>query len=228
MLEIDKPFGILRFADGWTRRQRQYVDAVIIEKGLRVFSYPANAYVLVGQGEEIALVSQYAIDARGNTAMLLRDLVETDDPARCAFDITLATAVTKAAPIEYDLHIWGTRSSDRHWLSGGASVLTENGSKWQNGSKTFIAPLAKWSRKDVIAALKTYGIDWQQPTDNMDTGNVEACTRCLQGGEMRLCPKTKAYIPARQWDKEGNTKLIRQILGVNDDGIHKVHRQNGG
>lgn len=209
MLEQRKPFGILRFDDGWTRDQRKVVDKVIMEKHLQVFSYPANAHILVGEGDEYGLVSRYAIDGFGNTAMLVKDLV--DDPKRCCFDIKLDVPKQRAAPLEWEVHIRGTRSDDRHWLNQDRTLIPPK-SKRNIGQKQFRFPLARWTREEVWAALKTYGIDWQKPSDEMDTGNIATCFSCIKTTERVFCPKKGAEIDGVKWDKAVNTAMIRQVL----------------
>ena len=210
LLEAKRPFGILRFEDGWNKEQRAAVDAVIIANNLQVFSYPARSHVLCDEGE-MAMVSQYAIDGFGNTAMLGRDLV--DDPKRCAFDIKIETAKQPTAPVEFDLHIWGTRGDDKHWIFGEEPIL-HGESGWKVGDKDFIAPLAEFSRQEVIHGLREYGVVYKKPSENEDTGNVAACTRCLRSSETGkvLCPKSGEVIPTVEWDGAANTLAVRSLL----------------
>jgi predicted phosphoadenosine phosphosulfate sulfurtransferase len=79
LLELNKPFGILRFDDGWNAAQRKAVDAVIREKNLQVFSYPALSHLLVGNDAEMSLASLYAVDFEGNGTLMIRDMVHDPD-----------------------------------------------------------------------------------------------------------------------------------------------------
>ena len=209
MLEVQKPFGVLRFDDGWDKEQKAAVDAIIIATGLQVFSYPASAHVLVAdETGDIGLVSQYAVDGNCDTAMLVRDLV--DDPNRCAIDIRLETAKEgpqTPAPIEWDLHIWGTRGDDKHWLNGEQPILRGETS-WKVGNKEFTAPLADWTREEVLEALKSYGAEPLK----VDTGNVNCCHNCLKSKGKVFCPKTGGEIDAVDWDGAENTRKVREHL----------------
>ena len=207
MLELDEPFGILTFDAAWSKEQRKQVDAVIMEKNLQVFSYPPAANVLVGQNGDLALVSQYAIDGGGNTAMLVRDLV--NDPKRCYLDLDLGLAKSGIAPIEYAVHIWGLRRDDEHWISEKPLIDSEN---QVIGNKQFLFPLAEFTKQDVIVGLKTYGVEWEQPSDKMDLGNVNCCHNCLKTDEKPFCPKTGGEIDRVDWDRTGNLEKIRAIL----------------
>lgn len=208
MLETEKPFGILMFGDGWSRDQRKQADAVIMKHDLQVFSYPPVANVLVANNGDMGLASQYAIDAAGNTAMLIRDLV--DEPSRCAFDVKLDLAKSKQAPIDYDVHIMGLKAADRHWLKGDKGLITEESR--MIGDKKFVFPLAGWSHKQVRTTLKKhYGVDL---SGDIDTGDLHACHKCLGKGETVLCPKTGQIIPTVRWDREGNLRQVREYLGA--------------
>ena len=210
MLDVKKPFGILRFEEGWNRNQQKAVDAITLKHDLQCFTYPAVSNMLVGDGEQISLMSFYAVDGYGGQAMLVKDLVH--DAKRCAFDINLESAKQKAAPIEYDLHIWGTRSDDRHWIDEGRPLLKTT--EWSIGKQRFTAPLAKWHRAEVIEALKIYGVAWQMPLDEMDGGNIMTCFNCLQTTEKTFCPKIGGDINGVKWDGQGNLKTIRKLLEV--------------
>jgi len=204
MLETEQSFGILTFEEGWSREQRKQFDAVVMEKSLQVFSYPAVSNTLVGENGEIGLVSQYAIDGYGNTAMLIRDLV--DDPSRCAFDIKLEPAKQKIAPADWDVHLMGLRLDDKHWLK--SPLITEKES--QVGSKKFLFPLAEWSQKEVRDALKThYGVDL---SGEIDLGDIGCCSNCLKSGETAFCPKQGKDIETVNWDNAGNTAQVREFL----------------
>lgn len=207
MLETKKPFGILRFEEGWSKEQKKAVDAVTLEYGLQVFSYPAVSSMLTGEGEEIGLVSFYAVDGRGNMAMLVRDLV---DGPTCAFDIKLKPAKQKTAPVEWGINVWGTRKSDFHWVNGDKPLLKTK--DWTVGNAKFTAPLADFTRKDVLDGLKRYGIDWQTQTETEDLGNISACTLCLRSTTPVICPKTGSQIDAVKWSPQENLGQVRKIL----------------
>lgn len=206
MLETGGRFSVLRFNDGWTREQSTVGDAGIHQHRRQAFSYPALRHMLVGEGEEIALVSGYAVDADGTMALLVRDIV--DDPKRCGMDERLlAKPQMRAAPAEFDVHIWGTRKDDRHWVVGD-NVPLISGPEWKVGSKTFIAPLYEWTRERVRAALKSeYGV----VVEGVDTGDLRCCTNCLRSARA-YCPKVDQDIDGVIWDAEGNLSQVRGLM----------------
>lgn len=214
LLQVGKPFGVLRFEDGWNKRQQDAVNAVIRENKLQVFTYPASAHVLIDEKPEIGLISQYAIDAHGNTAILVRDLV--DDPAVCGVEIRFETAKQgpqTPAPVEYDIHLWGTRGDDEHWLSGDKPILTEK--EWQIGEKRFIALLLDWDGLEVREALEVFDIQPASSDRNgTDTGNIYACHNCLMTTERVFCPKVKDYIDGVAWNGAENTEKVRKHLRI--------------
>lgn len=208
LLELNKPFGILRFDDGWNAAQRKAVDAVIREKNLQVFSYPALSHLLVGNDAEMSLASLYAVDFEGNGTLMIRDMVH--DPTRCAFDLMLERPTQTSAPIEWNTHIWGTRAEDRHWILGEDPVMPSE--EWFVGEKRFVMPLAEWSREDVTEALKSYGIKEL----DANTGDIYCCHNCLKATGKVFCPKKSEDIDALNWDKQGNLALIQSMLRKSD------------
>jgi hypothetical protein len=205
MLAIGKPFDVVRFDEGWTLDQKRQVERLILEHKLQVFSYPPVQNLLVANPENpaaISYASQYPIDGEGRMFTLVRDFV--DEPKRCVFDVQIEKAKVPWAPIEFELHIVGTKLADAHWLSG--SIVTE--SEWTSGNKTFAAPLAGWSDKDVEAQLLySFGIDL---SGEKNTGDIEACTKCFSGPAM--CPKAGVEIPAFEWNPQANLDALRAVL----------------
>jgi hypothetical protein len=205
MLETGKTFGILQFTEGWSREQHRQADEAILMHDLQVFSHPAIANSLVAEGENIGLVSQYAINGGGESVMLIRDLV--DDAKRCAYDVDLTPARSRPAIIEYDAHIMGLRHDDRHWIAGKPLI---DGPERTYGGKTFKFPLAGWSAKQVRRTLKThYGIDL---SGQADLGDINACHNCLKGEGRVYCPKSGTEIDAVVWDRQASLNLVRELL----------------
>ncbi len=204
LIAAKKTFGILRFDDGLRREQKRLIDETIIAHNLQVFSYPARLFYLIGDAENLSLVSDYAIDGAGRTVPILRDLVAGE---KCAFDVTIEAARQARAPIEFDAHIWGTRFDDVHYSV--ENLLSAE--SWTVGEKKFYAPLADWARREVTAGLKNFGIDYQTPIESLDTGNLPCCFNCLKG-EKAFCPKENREIEPHVWDKKGNTETFRRSL----------------
>ncbi len=206
MLEHKQPFGILRFEDGLDREQKLQIDTVIMRHNLQVFSYPAVSHALVGENGEMAMVSQYAIDLPGKTALLARDLVE--DTTRCAFDIKLEIAQTRSAPIVFETHVWGSRNSDTHWITEFKPVIKDE--RWKHGDKQFIAPLYDWTAGEVMQGL----LEFPEVMRGRDTGDIACCSRCLQEQDTKLvfCPKAGKEIPVVDWDRKENLIFLRRTL----------------
>lgn len=205
MLKTGKPFGIFMFDHGWTREQKKVVDAIVVHHNLQTYSYPAVENLLVTESGEVSLVSAYAIDCFGNTAAIIRDIV--DEPERCVFDAVLPKPQMLVAPTEFDTHIWGTRSDDRHWIFG--ELPLSRGNSWQVGEKVFLAPLWDWTREEVSQQLEEFGeIDGYESEKVSD---LHYCTNCLTE-ERPFCPKADKEIEPHKWDSERNLQIIREWL----------------
>lgn len=204
MLEGGHAFGILRFDDGWNTKQRRSLDQLLIKKNIPVLSYPPTMKMLIGDGSELSLICGYSVDDRGSTAMLVRDLVD-DGP--CAFDIDIPLAPQVAAPVEYKIHVWGTRFDDRHYSVGKVLKSVD----WAVGSKMFVAPLHDWKREDVRSCLADYdALD----LPDIDTGDIHACTNCLKGSGPVFCPKVGTEIDSVDWSPKENLQMFRDAIGA--------------
>lgn len=204
LLKEKEPFGILRFDDGWTREQRQITDAIILKYKLQVFSYPPTSYLLIGKDSQLSLISRYQID-RSNSIPNIRDLVPGD---RCGVELQLETAKIPVAPVEFDAHIFGIRFEDEHYSLG--QILPSP--QWTLGSKQFFAPLADWKKAEVLEALHSLGSDFQEPPEELNTGNIPCCSLCLQGETEVFCPKLGRTIESVKWNKESNLELFRESV----------------
>lgn len=210
LVSLNLPFGVLRFDDGWTRRQKKRFEELTGKHNLQVFSYPAIEHFLIADDENISLASRYSVGEKGETKFLVRDLVapspEGEKP-RCAFEIKLETAAPGPAPILFEAHIRGSRFDDRHWSV--KKVLPEENTRL--GEVCFYAPLATWTREEVIEGLKFFGIDYQEPDEVLDTGNIECCSACLME-EKPFCPKQQKEIEPVKWDRKLNLEHFRSSL----------------
>jgi hypothetical protein len=203
-------FSIIHFADGLSRQQSKAVDELTIKHSLRIYSYPARFHVVVGnENGELAAISGYAVGKRGETMSLFRDIVEGE---RCAFDVPAVITPMIHPPIGFDNYVIGTKAGESHWALDGKPFLTKR--SWEVGGRMFHAPLYSWSNAEVIAALKTYGIDWQTPSDELDTGNVAACFDCLKGTGRVYCRKEKKEIDSIGWNPLANLAKFREMSGV--------------
>jgi hypothetical protein len=164
----------------------------------------------MGEDGQMSMVSGYSIGRTGEFAFTTRDIVPGP---RCAFDLEIPEAEFSSAPILFDTHIVGSKKCDRHFTLKDHSPIP--GPSWRVGKKTFIAPLYDWSDKDVINALAELGVDYEKPSEELDTGNIPMCSKCLTSrGEDVLCPKTNVMISGIEWSPEGNLAAWRQVNGI--------------
>lgn len=203
MLDMKQPFSIICFDHMMTKVQRRYIDSIIQAHDLRVFSYrPSNAY-LVGDGERVSFVEEYAMLGAG-LMPFIKDVAH--DETRCAVtDVEVKAWHEGHAPVGFKLNIFGTRKSDRHYATGKA---WPQGPEWAVGPFHYLAPLWDWTRKDVKAALKEYGAAWPK----LDTGTLPMCLTCLcpkTTGQV-LCPKIQDWIDPIDWDPNAMLKEFRE------------------
>lgn len=201
MLELGKPFSIMCFDHTLSRPQRKYIDSLIQEHDLRVFSYrPSNAY-LIGDGKQVSMVEEYEMLGVGRMPFI-KDAVH--DETHCAVeDVKLGPWHDGPAPVGFKLNIFGTRKTDRHYATGRA---WQKGQEWAVGPFHYLAPLWDWTRKDVKAALQSYGAEWPK----LDTGSLPMCLNCLCGTGQVFCPKLQDKIPAIDWSPQAMLEEFRK------------------
>lgn len=208
MISLKMSFSVLRFDDGWTREQRSVVDELIKRYGLRVYSYPPTYSIMVGRGDgELAVISGYAFDRE--TLPFIRDIV---DGERCGLDVAFSPIAPRPAPLVFDTYIVGTKKGETHFAVAPHEFLQAD--EWVTGGSRFITPLYDFSDADVIAALAELGVDWQEPSDEKNSGNVVACTSCFHGVADVYCPKTGGTAKPLDWDPQGNLLAWRQQMGL--------------
>jgi hypothetical protein len=192
LMDIGAEFSIISMDHTFNREQRRHLDSLVIEHGLRVFSYaPSNAY-LIGDGkEQVSLVEEY-VGPTGALMPFIRDV--RHEPSVCAVrDVQLGPWHEGPAPLGFRLNIFGTRRWDRHYATGRAWDTPER----DVDGLIYFAPLWDWTRGDVKAALRGYSVD----TPRIDTGSLPMCTNCLTSAdEFAFCPEKRELIPTLQWD----------------------------
>lgn len=192
-------FDIVQHRELWTKQQSKKADELIREWNLKVFSYPPRSRSFIGDGENIAVVYDYAA---GDTQLLVTK--DTIPGKTCG--AKLQSYEMQTSPFDWDLHILGTRKDDTHWS-------IENPKRQKEctvGGITFYYPLFDYTREDVKRELRARGLDDTEATDEEDTGSISLCTSCLRGKRV-FCPDLKTMIPPVQWDPLDNLAKFRGI-----------------
>lgn len=182
LLDLKAVFAVLTFDETFSPAQKKVIDELVYEHDLRVFGYKPQAAYFIGDAGNLAFIEEYGM-LDGSTIPFIRDCIGGE---KCSFDVMVETRAN--VPVGYDLNILGTRKTDWHWSFGRMMQQPEH--------KNFIAPLWEWTRADVRAGLKSYGV--AKPL--VDTGNYEFCTRCLEGNGRVFCPKQQKEIDSVDWD----------------------------
>lgn len=189
-------FSILCLDHTFSPEQKKLIDAVVLEHHLRVFSYvPTNAY-MIGDGEQMAFIEEYAFP--GKLIPFIRDCV---GGTRCSFDVPVEMRTT--LPIGFTLYLFGTRKSDEHWSFGERLWPSKT-------NASFYAPIWDWTYRDVQRGLKKLGV--KKPT--IDTGNFEACVECLSKTGKVFCPKEQKEIDSVNWQPTAMLSEFREKYGV--------------
>jgi hypothetical protein len=189
LLEMKAGFSIMSFDATFSARQKKLLDDLAYSENVRVLSYKPKAAYFIGDGNgKLAFVEEYGM-LSGATLPFLRDCVGGE---KCSYDVMVETRET--VPIGFEVNIFGTRRTDRHWAWGKMFAEPAIGL----GYGKIVAPLFEWTRKQVAEALKNYGL--KKP--KIDTGNYEHCCLCLNSKEPVLCPKTQQIIDPVRWQPE--------------------------
>lgn len=186
-----KDFDIFQDRILWTREQLDYVDQVIREQDLRVFSFPPTNAYFVGEGRDLSLIFEYP-----QGVPIIKDVVEG---TQCIAD--MESYRSAVSPFKWDLCIVGSRQDDTHWLFPNQMLPAK---EWQANGCTFYAPLFDVKRETVLRMAQEMEIKASPPMD------LELCTKCLNGTGKVMCPKENELIDSIVWDRELNTKYFRE------------------
>lgn len=200
LIEAKAKFDVVQQGrEEWTNAQKKRADKLIKEWNLKVFSYPPANISLIGQDDEITTVWEYAVT--GGRIPLLRDVVEGE---RCIADLTTHRMYT--SPIEWDMFIVGSRFDDKHYAM--QSMIPSE--RWMVGEVEFYAPLAQWTREEVLAKSLEYGLDVEK---EVDEGDISLCHNCIKGQGQVFCPKDNKYIDSVVWDRNANLEAFKKAYG---------------
>lgn len=203
LIEQEIAVDILQMRDNWTQEQLSYADSLLNEWGLEATSHAPISISLIGQGDQITSVWEY--DVGGATLPMLRDVV---DGKQCLADLT---AKRSAKPLKnWDVHIIGSRLDDTHY----ARPQMIPSERWAVGNVTFYAPLAHWTREQVIEESAKRGL---RTVKDVDEGDLYTCHECIKGTGQVWCPKDQKMIDSIVWDREGNLDLWRKSYGISAD-----------
>lgn len=186
----------------WTKEQKKRTDDLIKEWDLKCFTYPAISQNLIGNGH-LAAVFEYAVN--GGVIPLVQDLIPGK---RCLFDVLEGHRCT-TVPFEWDLFITGGRKDDTHW-----SMRPVPNKEWTVGNTRFYAPLFDKNREWVKSELIKRGLGAEDVPDEADSGNLVACSKCLEGTDRVFCPKQQTEIDSIQWDRTANLRAFQDSLGA--------------
>lgn len=209
MSRLGLPFTLFRFDDGWSVRQKDRVYKMAGAYKTPIYSYPPTHTMLAGKGDDIFFASFYPVGRDGETAALIRNIV---DGERCAFDVKVSWSTMPFPPVFLPVHITGRKFVDGDPLKDGISAIRSETEAI--GDAVFHYPLAKWTDDDVLQALKNEGVVYAAPSEQGDTGNIAMCSICLKSGTGKVqCPKTRGMIDRVEWSPEDNLAIVREKIG---------------
>jgi len=193
-----KEFDIFQSRDMWTKEQCEYSDRLITKLDLKVFSFPPQDVHFIGQNDELTAIFDYATGVP-----MLKDVVEGK---QCIAD--LPTRRMDYVPFNWDLHIVGSRSEDRHYIFPESVIPSK---EWESNGNKFYAPLFDLSKADILKLAQEYEVEI--PTVPMD---FEICSACLKPNDTGkvMCPKEKVEIPVIDWSPAENLRLLRNRMNI--------------
>lgn len=187
-----KDIPLIWFQDDMTFEEKRFAKKIIAAWDLTVYSYLAAHKYFVPNGDDLTLVSEYAVN--GFALPLLTNIEHSD---KCG--LLLSQKRTPQARWNFDVTFTGWKKADSHPLLPNVNLdnLDYAGTK-------FVSPLKDLSDDEVFEMLAMKGIpsDEQRYAGGVNSDVLYACTRCLQGsGVTCWCPDEKRFIPMVEWDR---------------------------
>lgn len=177
-------------------RKHAFADLVAKAWGLNMV-YPSFRYRdFYGKLDHVEILDIFEI-AKGQfviTPLEPQPELSTEQPFACGVDLLQELAT----PCEsnFDAVFIGQRMDDKDVIMGDQII---NAEEKRSGDFRYFFPLAKWTKKDIWAAIRRYKVpvDSSRYFDrdvnaNNDVWNL--CTRCLSGSEPVMCPKDQIEI----------------------------------
>lgn len=200
---------VVTFRDSMPSHQWKIIEDVIKKWDLQVLSFPpSNAYFIPNK-DKVSYVTEYSLN--GLAVPLVRDVVPGEG---CSLEVD-----TKRLPImsfDYDVIFLGSRRADSHETLG--RLISKP--VVEVGPFTFVSPIFELSKEEVIHQAK--GLPFSQEfyvrvDDTYDTGNIPACSNCLEeGDEQVFCPRRETYIPRITWDRAGMLSAFRNRFKLSE------------
>jgi len=183
-------------------------DNIIRRYSLRVYSYAPQRGILLRQGKQVSSALLYAVGNGGEEAVLIRDFVD-GEPFRCSLEMNVELATNPAPAIYFPNHICGMKKGELKTLLGSDGVQSDI---IPIGNAIIHSPLYNWTDVEVVDALEMLGEPWVAPPEELDTGNIVACTKCMQGTETVMCPKLNEEIESQRWQPESNLEILKEWM----------------
>lgn len=163
-----------------------FAEQFIMDNDLTVMNYaPVDRY-LVPNGDELALIDEYALN--DTRIPLVTPIVKGND---CQHG--LPEKRTPAFSYGHDLTLWGYKRGESC-----DAVGVDFPKEMNIGGSKFIAPLYEMTDADVFEALETLGIDYE-PEKN----EIEFCDECINA------------VISSDWDRDAALAGFQSRFGFN-------------
>lgn len=185
---------VVTFRDSMPKHQWKIIENVVKEWDLQVLSFPPSHAYFIPNKDKISYVTEYSLN--GCPLPLIRDIIPGPG-CSLEFDRRRLPVMT----FDYDVIFIGTRKEDEHSalgkpISQPVTVI---------GPLTFVAPIFELSKEGVRDGAKDLLFSQEfyiEGDETYDTGNLPACSSCLEEGEGQVfCPKRGEHIPRIEWDR---------------------------
>ena len=193
--EFDNTIPVLTFAQDFTKEQWVRFENLILKWELSLYTFPPYHRFFVPNGTDISLIDEY--NYGGISFPIIRDLEHGD---KCGLELSQQRLMTPDT--FWQTTFIGALKDDIHPLAKGNAYLGGEHSQIEN--LTFIAPLWEWSKAEVIEEAAKRGLIAIE-----GTGELSACTKCLQSTEPVYCVKRDTIIEAVKWEPENQLSAFR-------------------
>ena len=187
----------------FNKSQRRAIEKLVYEWDLTCYTAPPVNRYFVPNERSVSLIDEYIFG--GAVMPVIRDFEYAD--TACALELNGARS--SGIWLGWQTVLTGLLKTDAHPATG----FLAKTALFKSGEVNFISPLFDWTKAEIQAAAAD--LDLLKYVAVPDTGDVQACVKCLEVGEggKVFCHRENKKIARRIWQRAEMLKEFQNKYG---------------